>query len=156
MSVEAIVFEEKDLEPIVVPVTIGKKEYELREADEDTAVKYRNASISGVTWGQDGSATKMENIGDVEPLLVSLCLREVVKREGGTTTYRPVTVQNLLKWKPKVVRKLFETAKEISNLNEEDTEEGLVKQIADLQQRLARLREDKVKNSQSPTPGTSG
>ena len=66
-----------DLAPVTVPVTLGKRKYLLREASEDAACKYRNASLAGAEISNVSGQVTVRRVGsmaDVEPLLVSLCL----------------------------------------------------------------------------------
>ena len=143
-EIEEIRYDTRDLEPVIIPVSIGEKRYELHEADEGAACVYSNESIKGATFGPDGKMVRMEGIGNVQPLLVSLCLREALVDDQGEPTgvTRKVSVQEIKKWKPRVVRHLFNAAKEISNLGEEEeTEEGLLKQREEIDRKLEKLQE---------------
>lgn len=161
MAVEKVYYSEEDLQPIVVPVVLGAKQYELWEADEDIACRYRNASAGSVVF-ESGEPRRIQGIGDVEPMLVAACLREVIVDKDGQPTgaYRLLKTDEVRRWrKPKVIRRLFDLAKEISGLNEEeDTEENLTKRIAELTERLESLRRDRSpsKNEPDGTEANSG
>jgi hypothetical protein len=91
--------------------------YILREANGRAAKIFNNARISGVTL-EDGKPKSLSGIGDLEPLLVSLCL-------FGEND-RPLTVSFVEKWPSRVVKKLYNKAREISDLDEGEMENELV------------------------------
>lgn len=126
-----------DLKTIEIPFSFRGKSYILREAGCDAACKWRNSILKGTRFAADGKATQVENLADSEPLLVSLCCFELLNREG-TVHYRPVPVQEVRGWPSKMVKKLFETAKEISELGEEET-------VSDIDKRIKELNEKKQK-----------
>lgn len=101
-----------DLTPREVPVTIGKEQYLLVEATEDVACKFRNASLNNMKV-DDGKIVGMSGVADVEPLLVSMCL---LKNVGNSMV--PVDISTVRAWPSRIVKKLFETIKEISELGE--------------------------------------
>ena len=57
----------------------------------------------------------VSNLGDLEPLLVSLC------SEDRDNPGRPVHKGEVEKWPYPMIKKLYETAKRISDLGEEDS-----------------------------------
>ena len=136
---------------VEVPFTIDGVAHVLREADEGAAVKYRNAQMIGMTLGPDGKPIKIAGIADSEPLLVSLCAFRV---DNGTI---PVSLETVLSWPPRVVKWLHDKAKEISDLNEEDTLQTLVEQRNLLEEKIAKAqqKEDSAKNLLVATPTTS-
>jgi len=101
-----------DLTPIEIPVRIQGKNYVLREASGDAACRYRNAVLACAQLTPEGKAVSVRNLADVEPLLVSLCLFD----EKGN----PVSVNQVRKWPARVVKALYEKAKEISDLDLEE------------------------------------
>jgi len=103
-----------DLSFIEIPYKIGGKIYTLKEASGDAACAYRNALFKNTELGPDGKARKIGNMADTEPLLVSWCLYDANGHR--------VAVQGVRNWPAKVVKTLFEKAKEISNLEEEPLE----------------------------------
>jgi hypothetical protein len=54
-------------------------------------------------------------------------------------------------WPSRIVKPLFERAKEISELDEDETLEGLVEQQAKLGKRIAKMRKESAKNAPSAT-----
>ncbi|MEM2932494.1 MAG: hypothetical protein QXI61_06605 [Nitrososphaerota archaeon] len=104
-------FDFSNLSVIEVPV-IGPdgQKYVLKEATAKVAKEFNNARISGVVLGPTGKPQRLESIGELESLLVSLCLFH----EDG----RPVLRQQIEKWPAKVVKSLFDEAKRISGLDE--------------------------------------
>ncbi len=154
-----------DLEPIKIPVFIGTKEYVLREASADAAVKYRNAGTKAARM-QDGKLVGLDGVADVVLLLVCGCLFEV-KEIGGNRVEGPVSPVWLRTLPYRIVKPLFDRAKAISKgLEDEDTVETLDAQIKDLTERrdkLAALSDDEKevaeggvgKGSRTSTTGTS-
>jgi hypothetical protein len=99
-----------DLAPVTVDYFIGGKPFQLREATSDGAAKFRNAA-AGTARITDGKVSGVGNVGDLEPLLVSLCLFD---GDG-----KPVPLSVVRQWPGRVVRKLFDKAKTISGLDED-------------------------------------
>lgn len=110
--------EELDLNDIVVSevringILKDGKQYVLRGASGDAAIKYRNAVLNKMTL-EDGKVSKLSGMADTEKLLVSLCLFEV---SGSKET--PVSQEKLGSWPNEIFKKLFEKTKEISHLEE--------------------------------------
>ena len=125
-----------DLEPAAIPVRIGTRSYVLHEATAGDGMRYRNEIMDRVETNEQGKVVKTHNIGDVEPMLVSLCLR--------TSDGEPVSLNDVLAMPSRVVRSLFTEAKKVSGLDETDDEETLVKQIADAQEKLSQIRKGKA------------
>lgn len=139
MSAEPIVFDDLTLHE--EKVMLGKDEYVLREASGEAATIYRNAMLKATKLGENGKPESLDGFADAEPLLVSLCL---FKREG--VGFGSVSVNVVKSWPSRVQKKLFERAKEISDLDETDDIDKLReqrakvdKQIADAEQKEARL-----------------
>ena len=107
-----------DLTLTELSVRVGEQTYTLREASGAAACTYRNAMIRCTTLGSDGKATRMDNIADTEPLLVSLCLFD--------DKNRPVPVETIRSWPSRIVTKLYNKAREISSLEEGPTERELL------------------------------
>jgi hypothetical protein len=152
-----------DLEPVRIPVPYRGVEYVLCEASEADAVKWNNFKLQSGRF--DPATGKFSGHGDLaasEPLLVSLCLFLPPGTPGGEPTKRvPLAVVN--SWPAKVVARLFERAKAISELDgreEPDTVESVTAQIAELQAKLSQLRKDRdagdaAKNGQGGGTGSS-
>lgn len=137
------------LTPARVPVTINGQEYVLYEATEGDVCQWRNHQLRS-TQMQDGKVKNLDGMADSEPLLVSLCLRKVVNNQ-----HLPVPINVVRQWQHKMVDTLFERAKLISGLVDEESEEAISKQIDKLTKRLDRVREKHPKNLPSPTADTS-
>lgn len=125
-----------------LPVTIDGVDYVLREANSDVGARYKTACIRGAKF-QEGKPTTVDNLGDVEPLLVAGCLFKVTPTGEEKVTEAWVrTLPN------RVVKPMFDWAKENSDLNNQvDTVESLNKDIAKLQEKLARLIEEKAEGN---------
>jgi hypothetical protein len=130
-----------------VPVVLGDKRFILRECDEETAVKYRNMQSKATRFSKDGSLVAVEGLADTEPFLVARCLFE----EGKDKPIGDMELKKLIR-RPRIVRKLFDKIKEMSQLEEAD-EATLRKQMDLCQRRLAEIEE--AKNLQSATTDTS-
>ena len=116
-----------ELTPIEIPVTLGKTHYVLREASADAARQYRNSAATGATF-KDGGVQTGSHVGDVQPLLVGLCLYEVLEWDEATqkavkVSITPVGYNTVLKWNERIVKQLFDRAKAISNLGEQGEQE---------------------------------
>ncbi len=109
-----------DLEPVLVPVKIGGRKYVLKEPSEAASVKYRNALMRAAKFGTDGSVTAADGLADLEPLLVSLCLFELDK----DNFEKPVPLETVLAWPPRVVGPLFERAKALGGIGEKAGDAG--------------------------------
>lgn len=119
------------LETLEVPVRYKGVQYVAVEADEKAARLYRNALLACMTLGGDGKPQSLRNLANVEPLLVSNCLYTVkvdkdgnpLKDEAGKFMRdKLVPATKIEGWQSKVVKKIFDTIKEISDLNEESPE----------------------------------
>lgn len=153
----------EDLEPVEVPVTLRGKKYRLKEANTDAAVKYRNKIVSSAKLGENGKPVLLDGAAEAEPLLVSLCLFEVIQTGQHKGKLAPVSLGFVKGLPPRTTAELFQRAKKISGLDEvqEDTVEGLEKQMQDLKKRLEVLNngkghEDEEKNSLNGTTDSSG
>jgi hypothetical protein len=137
-SSSALVFNDDDLTLVEVPVKIRNEDYILKEADGNVACQYRNASTRCARMN-DGKVTGVDGVADVEPFLVSLCLFKVLS----TGARVPVDVKVVRSWPSRIIKPLFDRAKEISKLDEDDSEVSLTEQIKKLNERLTKLRESK-------------
>jgi hypothetical protein len=126
---EVMVFD--NLDPIEIKVTVGNKTYFLKEASGDAACKFDNARSATYEYNE-GKLTKVHNPGDLEPLLVSLCLFD---GDGN-----PVPEADIRKWPARIQSKLYDKAREISLIDVPITETELVGQITKLQKQLTVLR----------------
>lgn len=64
-----------------IPVTIGKDKYVLREADGDATCKWQNKMFRATKLNEEGKPVGLDNVADVEPYFLSLCLFPVVNGE---------------------------------------------------------------------------
>lgn len=121
-----------DLEPIQLPVRVDGNDYALCEANGAGATKYRNESLRRMTI-RDGKATDIKDLGDLEPLLVSLCLHEATL-EGDKVVEigKKVPIATIAGWPARVQKRLFEKAKAISQLDEGNTERSELAEALDL------------------------
>ncbi len=137
-----------DLTPKEVPVQIGEDHFILREAQGSTVIKFRNLIFQATNPGLDGQARgDGEGLADVEAFLVSQCLYRtkepgVLPKDGNGRPDRTklVAKEIITEWVYNIQRTLFETIKEISDIDR-DTPEGLAKEKEDLAKRERKLRE---------------
>lgn len=135
------------------PINIGGRWWIVHEADPDTADKYRAAGLRGVEMAvndNDDTRTlkKLEHIHKVEPILNTNCTFEVegetgklrLDSDGNPDKKYLVPADVYKRWPSRVRRWLYDTIKDISDLDEKDTVENLEKQIARLQRRLEKVR----------------
>lgn len=146
--------------PVEVPVSVAGKKYVLREASGDAACRYRNALLKSTRLGPEGKPSVIDGLADVEPLLVSLCLFEVLS--DGTLAKGPVPAHVIRSWPARIQKALFERAKQISDLEERETAASLEAKITDAQTQLAAIRngvqdprEQAAKNSRGGSGGGS-
>lgn len=122
-----------DLAPIQVPITWRGKEYKLCECDVPGVAKFKSVAAANFKYA-NGEMAGLSNIGDMDPLLVTLCLKRVL--EDGTLS--PVDRAFVDKLPSKMVRDLADRARDINPaLDEKPTKESLDKQIS----RLTAMRE---------------
>jgi hypothetical protein len=128
-------FDFSSLELIEVPVKIKDKSYVLREASEDASAKYRNKQIES-TIMVDGKPSGIRGLADAGALLVASCLW-VRDEKGAETGQVPLSFVKALPYR--ISKKLFEKAKEISELKDTFSREELLKQKEDIDRQLREL-----------------
>jgi hypothetical protein len=136
-----------DITPIEVPVTINKKSYVLREANEAGAARYKNAQFKAMKLaeGIDGSKTSsIDGMAETEALLVSVCLFE--KTENGGE--KNVPIEEIKRLPHRVIEPLFKRAEEISGLQNKESKEDLVKKIKECQGKLAKIKANESSDSE--------
>ncbi len=138
-------FDSPDLAPRTMPVKYRGVEYELREATESAAIKYRDTFITRAKFNDEGKFSGVGAISEGEALLVSMCLYE--KLPNGQFKIGPdgrdisCRLEEIKGWPAKVVKPLFNWVRKNSDLVEQpDTPEELEDQISKLQQRLVKVR----------------
>jgi len=138
-----------DLTPVSIPVTINGEQYELREADANAGVTYRN-EIMAKTVMEDGKATRLLNMADIEPLLVGMCLF----KEGED---KPVGRDFARKLSHRRLKVLYDTAERISELaatgEEGDENEDRAKNVQETTGVTVSLPSDLVKPSENSLDG---
>ncbi|MCK9568739.1 hypothetical protein M0R72_07350 [Candidatus Pacearchaeota archaeon] len=137
-----------DLTTIVIPVKYQGKSYTLREADEAAACQYEGAKSECLKLANgEFSGVDHKSMAATEPLLVSLCLFDEASNN--------VPVEVVRSWPSRMVKKLFEKAKEISEIDVQD-EETVVKQVELLTKQLNKMRKgNPSKNALSNTTTNS-
>lgn len=96
-----------------IPVRIDGKDYLLKEATGEASVKFRNACMKVMAF-QDGKLSRVGDLANAEILLVALCMTDA---EG-----KPVSEATVKGWPAKVVKKLFLKVKEISEMDDKQSE----------------------------------
>lgn len=145
---------ELDLTRIEVTVKMNSKTYVLREATEEAARTFENARLACNQYSNDGGTRSIRGLADVRSLLVSLCLFELeIGADNSVTHERAVQLSQVRSWPTRITKELFEKAKEISELDVDETLEGLRQQRAVLDEQIKELEkeEEKAKNSESDT-----
>lgn len=159
-----------DLEPVMVPVVIGKPKkldadgnplptHWLREVDEGGAVKYQNMSMKAARFSDEGKVNSVDGAADVEPLLVQLCLFEAdidgkpqFNKDGKLIGAVAKGYVDALP--ARIVKPLFERAVEISGLAVKETLVTIDKKIADLTKKRVEL--EKAQGVESPKDQPTG
>jgi hypothetical protein len=141
------------------PFKIDDAPFILKGCTAAGAKQYRAASLIGAEMqvGSDDSRTirRMQGLVEAEPLLVSLCLFKI---DGDK--HVAVTQKTVESWPSSVVKQLYETAKDISDLGEEEDLAKLTKERDKLNTRIAKLngspsQEEQEKNLSPDSTGGS-
>lgn len=146
---EPLVF---DLKPTVIPVTIGGKKYELREASEEAGSTFEAARLQSFVIADGKIAGYSAKAANIRAQLVSDCLFDENNSNPPVLTVK--------RWPLQVTKRLFEEAKRISGLSDkEETIESLTAQIKLLQQKRHALltmgQDDPKEASSSDSTDTS-
>lgn len=129
----------------------GKQQYVLREPLEGAVIQYRKRQTSGAKMNPETKQVELgSDVSSIPAFLLSMCVFKLVGTEGSDQKEQPVPFDVLCRWRSPVVKQLFEKAKDMGDLREDDTE-------ADLARRLetVRKREALLKNGQSGADGTT-
>lgn len=111
-------FTDDDIKLKEIPVTLGKHgSYVLREADEGTAVNYRNNAIAK-TKLEDGKVVKADGIATIEAELVGSCLYPV--DSNGQPKGAAVGTSFVYTLPARIVKKLHTWVMDNSGLREKD------------------------------------
>lgn len=132
-----------DLTPIRIRVKLPIGDCVLEEASGADASRFRTAAAKMTRTRKDGIVDVVGDPGEIESLLVSLCL----KGPDG----KPVQQDVIKGWPSRIVKKLFDEAFAISGLGEQETEASLAEKIDDLKAKLDDLKAegDPAKKPQS-------
>lgn len=131
------------IEPKAINVKIGNRVFTLREATAQAACDFQNAVQACTVYNEKGIRCGVKNLADVDIVLVKACLIEI--KDGG---YHAVDEGEIRSWPDRIKDKLFQVACEMSNINQPETKEELLKQKAAIERRLKEL-EGPVKNAES-------
>lgn len=144
---EVMIFD--DITPTEIPVKIGDQQYTLKEATGEIQVKYQNAASACTRLDSRGKFRGVEGIGDLEPLLVSLCL---FNGDG-----KNVPIETIKGWRGSIQKKLFDKAKQISGMEDiATTRKEITEKIAELQERRQELDEEEQEAKNAPPSTTDG
>jgi len=111
-QIDSTEFDFDSMETIEVPVKFKGMDYVLREATSGAAKDFANARIARVKMSSTGEATSYGSLGDLEPLLVSMCLFEL--------NGKPVTVKFVESMPYRIQKTLYDKAKDISGMDDDD------------------------------------
>ncbi|MBU0847695.1 hypothetical protein KKH23_10955 [Patescibacteria group bacterium] len=100
------------------PVTIGSERYLLVELDGKGRDTYLNNLGGRMRHGPDGKPSGVKDFEGLQAFLVAACLRKI-EADG---ELRAVSGETIQAWPAKVVSGLFDAAKELSALDEEEEE----------------------------------
>jgi len=127
----------------------NKKQYNLVEASADATAKYKSAQARCARF-KDGEMHGVDGVGDLEPYLVSMCLFPINDKGEQATTSENFSV--IRGWPSPIVAKLYDKAREISEIDRDDDIKSLLKQRANLDKLIVKLQgEDPAKNELSST-----
>lgn len=148
LNLSPIIVEEIDSALAEVPVTLGSKEYILREITGGQAEQYRNRQMKGAKFVDGKASLNLDNLASIESYLVSLSLHEVLKDKDTQeiTGYKPVPIDVIRGFSPRILKVLHERVQSISGLDD-TSEENLLKAKKDIEDKLEELKKgDPVKN----------
>jgi hypothetical protein len=124
----------EDINPIETTFTFEGVTYVAKEAMGNAANKWRSAIIKATRQNAEGKLSPTEHLPDTEPLLVSLCT--FTRSEGKD---EPVDIKTVKNWPSRLIKRVFNWIKEVSELGEGETKEELEKQLKKTQERLDKL-----------------
>jgi len=148
MSTVSEEFNFDSLELIEVPFRHAGVDYVLREATGEAARQYRNAVIACTQFNSDGKPMSIKNVANVEPLLVHLCSFQAGKMGA------QVSLDKVKSWPARMVKRLFDKAKEISHLDEvSESLDSLRKKREEIDQKILQMEkaEESLGNSADST-----
>lgn len=117
------------------PVQIGDQNFVLRQAMAGDIIAYKNFMSRAMKVDPSKKTAQMEGYYDSEVFLICTCLVEI------TDKGEKLVSGNWVKKLPQDIHEaLFNRAKELSGIDQEFTEEELLDQKRDIDDRLATLR----------------
>lgn len=108
-----------------IPVKVGDASYFLCEATAGAAKAYINARSSTLVLSTDGAVHGVRSIGDLEPLIVSLCLFHDDNGQVG----KAVSLKDIEQLPYRIIHALAEKAREISGFEEHESLSSVLLQI---------------------------
>lgn len=150
------IFNYDDLAPQDFHFQYRGNNYVLKEPSEDAVLAFRQWQLRDAKVVDGKMSTNIERVYESQSLLVSKSLFKRVEKNGETVD-QLVSSADVRAIPARIVKDLFDRAKSMGEVNEEDTEDGIERQIKALQDRLAKLREsrDAAKNALSGGAVTS-
>lgn len=100
------------------PVSIAGEPYVLIELDGRDRDKYLNSLGSRVKTAPNGKSAGIKNFDGLQATLIVMSLRKI---EGDERN--PVKLETIQKWPARVVTALFNAARDLSALNEDDEDD---------------------------------
>lgn len=134
------------------PFKLGNHNYVLREATGTAATQFRNKIMSCSVLGPDGKVVKVQGLADVEPFLVSLCLFKVTTDKEGNQIKVPLKENDVKTLPDRIVKKMFKQARDMSELEDDETMESLVAQREFIDSKIKALEEASKGNSPASEP----
>ena len=112
------------LEPIVVRVTLGDKDYVLVEPDEATASRAEDAKMAGAKYDQDGKVVQIGSYNAGRAVMLQGCLFETAFNEHGTELLerrKPVSLAWCQALKRQISDPLYDKLTEMGSMNKPKT-----------------------------------
>lgn len=126
------------------PFEYDKKQFVLVEADGEVTARYK-AQVYANSVVVDGKFVPKSGMADVEAFLVSLCVFEIDPQAHGGR--KAVTIKEVKSWPGRMVKKLFQAAKKLSQMGDEETIDSLERQRDDINDQIEKLKAAKAKDS---------
>lgn len=143
---DGLIFDDGDCELKTIPVRFRGRDFTLREATADAGAQFRNSLLKS-TKMTDGKVTGLDGLADAEVLLVSLCLLE-------GSDMRVVPKGEIKTWPSRIVKKLYDKAREISDLDEAETVEEVDRRIEALTKQREKLLAGGTEAKNDPSAAT--
>lgn len=145
------------LELIQKKLTLAGQAHVMVEASEAVAVRF-NSARGKATRMVKGEVVGVEGAGELQPLLVSLCLYratkegELPRNKDGEPDPRFLVPERTVRGLPsRIVKKMFKWIRETSDLDEVENKEVLEQRLKETQEKLAAFS-----NGHAETPAKNG